>query len=178
MDRQASALGAHETPASAQLSPSREAPPAEVAASAARLVLDTNALLDWWLFEEAAFSGLPQALADGRVRWIACPAMRTELQRVLGRASLARYEPDCERTLAHFDQWAQLCTDPTPSPAPRLRCRDGDDQVFLDLALRESAGWLLTRDRDLLSLARKARWLGLRIATPEIWREAFDGLPA
>ena len=96
--------------------------------------------------------------------------MRTELAHVLGRSSLARYQPDRERTLSQYDQWARGCQHPLPTHSPRLLCRDKDDQVFLDLALQQRADWLLTRDRDLLCLARKARTLGLRIATPEVWR--------
>ncbi len=138
------------------------------------LVLDTNAVLDWLVFGEAAFADLVTRLASGRVRWLSCPGMRTELAHVLGRACLARYQPDCERTLSHYDQWAQPCQDPPGDRAPRLRCRDEDDQLFLDLALRERAAWLLTRDRDLLCLARKALPLGLRVTTPEVWRAAID----
>lgn len=138
---------------------------------AVRIVLDTNALLDWWVFEEPAFAALPAALASGSLLWLASPAMRRELAHVLGRTALARYQPGRERTLADFDRWVQLCPDPVPSPAPSLRCRDGDDQIFIDLALRERAQWLVTRDRDLLSLARKALAIGLRIAVPEVWHD-------
>jgi predicted nucleic acid-binding protein len=51
---------------------------------------------------------------------------------------------------------------------PRLRCRDADDQVFIDLALVHRARWLLTRDKALLALARRARPLGTEILRP--WR--------
>ena len=133
------------------------------------IVLDTNASLDWLLFGEEAFAGLADALAGGEVRCLSCAAMRTELKHVLGRASLARYQPDCERTLSRYDRCTITLPDPHADHAPPLRCRDEDDQVFLDLALRERATWLLTRDRDLLCLARKARPLGLSIALPEVW---------
>jgi predicted nucleic acid-binding protein len=48
-------------------------------------------------------------------------------------------------------------------------CRDPLDQKFLDLAVSVRAGWLITRDRDLLKLARKTRRQGLLIVTPECW---------
>ena len=48
-------------------------------------------------------------------------------------------------------------------------CRDPLDQKFLDLAVSTQAGWLITRDRDLLKLARKTRRQGLFIVTPERW---------
>src|SRR5690606_15469334 len=52
-------------------------------------------------------------------------------------------------------------------PAADLTCRDPDDQVFLDLALHRGVGWLLSRDRQLLALRRRALARGLRILRPE-----------
>ena len=50
----------------------------------------------------------------------------------------------------------------------RLDCRDPDDQRFVDLAVAQSARYLLTRDRALLALARGARKrFGLLIIQPE-----------
>jgi predicted nucleic acid-binding protein len=42
------------------------------------------------------------------------------------------------------------------SRAPR--CRDADDQKFLDLAFAGEADFLVTGDRDLLSLAEEVRF--------------------
>jgi uncharacterized protein len=157
-----------------QARPLKDAPDASNAPHPETIVLDTNAVLDWLVFRETALDDLTSRLADARVRWLSCPAMRTELMRVLQRPCLVRYDPDSERTLAQYDQWASVCVNPQTSGAPRLRCRDEDDQVFLDLALRERAGWLLTRDRDLLCLARKTLPLGLKITRPEVWRAGID----
>ena len=50
------------------------------------------------------------------------------------------------------------------------RCRDPDDQKFLDLATRVRARWLLSRDDHLLVLAKRARRDGLfAILTPSEW---------
>ena len=50
------------------------------------------------------------------------------------------------------------------------RCRDPDDQKFLDLAASSGARWLLSRDDHLLSLARRTRRDGLfEIVTPQAW---------
>jgi hypothetical protein len=43
--------------------------------------------------------------------------------------------------------------------------------MFIDLAL-QLGGALLSRDRAVLKLARRARALGLTIATPEVWTGA------
>jgi predicted nucleic acid-binding protein len=52
----------------------------------------------------------------------------------------------------------------------RLRCTDPDDQKFIDAAI-VSAQWLISRDRAVLKLARRAAALGLRIVTPERWAD-------
>jgi hypothetical protein len=46
--------------------------------------------------------------------------------------------------------------------------------MFIDLALSQGARWLLSRDRALLKLARKAAVSGLLIQTPEAWRPELD----
>jgi uncharacterized protein len=135
------------------------------------VVLDTNTVLDWLVFRDAAAAPLCAALQAGALRWLACQAMREELARTLGYRSLARWKPDSERVLSCFDTFAELHPQPPPSP-PALRCSDPDDQVFLDLALAHGAPWLLTHDRALLRLARRARALGLCITPPGRWLPA------
>jgi predicted nucleic acid-binding protein len=60
---------------------------------------------------------------------------------------------------------------PLPMRAPRtpaLLCRDPDDQKFLELALATDARFLVTRDRALLDLARRAQEQhGLAILRPD-----------
>lgn len=130
------------------------------------MVLDTNTVLDWLVFKDASMAPVVAALHDGTLRWLACPEMRTELVRTLAYRTLARWLPDTEYVLATFDRYADLL--PAPPPAPQhMRCSDPDDQVFLDLALANRAKWLLTHDRALLRLARRARPLGLLIVTPK-----------
>jgi predicted nucleic acid-binding protein len=124
------------------------------------LVLDTNVLLALWLFHDPALEPLRQALASGRVRWRATPAMLEELALVLSRPYPARFRPGPE--LSSPPAWL---SDEPAAPAP-WRCRDLADQKFLDLA------WALqlplwSRDRDLLSLRRRGAARGLHIETPE-----------
>ncbi len=132
------------------------------------VVLDTNTVLDWLVFRDPEVGALAAALTAGTLRWLACPSMRRELERVLGYASLARWNPDRERVLASFDTYADMVAEP-PAPATWLRCTDPDDQVFIDLALSAQAQWLISHDRALLKLARRARTRGLRIVSPAQW---------
>jgi predicted nucleic acid-binding protein len=135
----------------------------------ARLVLDTNVVLDWLVFKDPRLGALAAALEHGTVAWSACPRMRSELVRTLTYPALASWKPDSERTLAFFDRLAMLTPDPENRQAGALLCSDPDDQVFIELALSQQASWLLTRDRALLKLKRRAAAHGLQIAPPEIW---------
>lgn len=134
------------------------------------VVLDSNVVFDWLVFGQPGVQPVVTALTSGRLRWLATPAMLDELAHVLGRGVLARWQPDAAVLLATCARWAQPCAVPAPQgEAGRLRCRDADDQKFIDLALAERASWLLSRDRAVLALARRARRLGLGILTPEAW---------
>ena len=132
------------------------------------MVLDTNTVLDWLVFRDAAMAPVVAALEAGNLQWLACMAMRDELARTLAYRSLVKWAPDSVHALASFDRHALML--PTPPPAPQhLRCSDPDDQVFLDLALTHHAHWLLTHDRALLRLARRVRPLGLSVVAPRNW---------
>lgn len=136
-----------------------------------RVVLDTNTVLDCLVFRDPAAGVLATALATGAVRWMACPSMPRELERVLGYGRLGRWTPNSECVLASFDAYACMVAEP-PAPSPGPRCTDPDDQVFIDLALAERARWLVSRDRAVLKLERHARARGLRIVPPARWRTA------
>jgi len=138
------------------------------------VVLDTNVALDWLVFRDPRVAALVAAIQGRQVRWVACASMRRELAHMLAHRTLSSWTPDRERALASFDALAALHDEPPPT---RLRCRDADDQVFIDLAIASGARWLVTHDRALLKLARRARSLGLAVLAPPAWR-ACDSLDA
>ena len=136
-------------------------------------VLDTNVVLDWLLFGNPQYAELQQALTSAALRWVATVEMRDELTHVLASGRLDRWSPDLPLL---GSQWDKHCVEvPTPPPAShatRLRCTDADDQKFIDLALACGARWLLSRDRAVLKLARRAQARGLTIQTPGAWAAA------
>lgn len=132
-------------------------------------MLDTNTVLDWLVFRDPSAALFSEAVCSGAVRWLACARMREELSRTLAYPSISKWKPDSEHMLSIFDQHAALLPEPHAGPL-NLRCSDPDDQVFLDLALAHSAAWLLSHDRALLRLARRARAVGLNIVKPGEWR--------
>jgi uncharacterized protein len=131
-------------------------------------VLDTNVVLDWLLFADTQAQPLAQAIEGRQLRWISTAAMRDELAEVLRRPPLCDHIGNSERVLQTFDRLADRVD--AAAPAPRyLRCRDGDDQKFLDLALAHHATWLLTRDKALLELRRRTLPMGPQILTLAQW---------
>jgi uncharacterized protein len=132
------------------------------------VVVDTNVALDWLVFADPGIQTLRRAVEAGDVTWWTCAAVRAELARMLCHRDLHRWAPDAARQLALHDRIARLA--PAPAPAPTgMRCRDSDDQVFIELALAQRARWLVTRDRAVLALARRAAPHGLQIVTPRRW---------
>lgn len=123
------------------------------------VVLDTNWVLDVWLFNDPLTHAWQQALQRGEVRWLACAAMRVELERVLTyplvqRGLLAR-NVAATAVLQAFDQHATLLP---PAPPCPVRCRDADDQIFIDLAVQHQAT-LLSKDRAVLTLGPRLQLL-------------------
>jgi predicted nucleic acid-binding protein len=130
------------------------------------VILDTNALLDWRVFKDPAALPLAQALDERRLRWLASPAMATEWGHVWPRSVFARWLPDPALTTTVYAH-AEMVDEPPRGP---LRCKDPDDQVFIDLALHAGATWLFTKDAALLKLASRARQrTGLRVLSLQTW---------
>ena len=89
------------------------------------VVIDTNCVLDLWVFRDQGASGLLRDLVSGRCRWHASVAMRDELRRVLAypliAARLEATRQTAEQILALFDTYA-LIEEAAPAPCP-VRCR-------------------------------------------------------
>jgi len=151
-------------------SPSPAGLPHNPPAPVALIVLDTNVVLDWFVFQNPSSGPFAAAIERGQVRWVATQGMRDELAHVLGRGLAARRDTEPALVLARWDSFAELFVAPARLPGPGLlHCTDPDDQQFLDLARVVGARWLLSRDRAVLRLARPAARLNLRITVPERW---------
>ncbi len=128
------------------------------------LVLDTNIVLDLLLFQNPQVQGLQQALARGEMRWLATVPMRAELVRVLAYPKiavvLARQAHCVAPLLAQWDAGVSLVA---VAPRCAVRCRDPDDQMFIDLAVAHRAQ-LLSKDALVLRLAKRLLPLGVVVS--------------
>ncbi|MEK8053588.1 putative toxin-antitoxin system toxin component, PIN family [Ideonella sp. DXS22W] len=137
---------------------------------AVNAVIDTNVVLDWLLFDDPAVRPLADAVQQGQLVWLCTQAMLDELAHVLQRRPFdARWTVAPDAILAQARRHAQL-VEATPPPGPALVCRDADDQKFIDLALAQRATWLISRDRALLALARRALPRGVQVLPPARWQ--------
>lgn len=151
--------------AAALLAPTLDDPDARPA-----VVIDTQVVMDWLVFRDARVGALTAAVTSGQLRWLVAPPMRDEIRHVLGRGIAASYAPDLAFIESQFDAHAVAVEAAPAQPlAGRLVCRDPDDQKFIDLALARGARWLISRDKALLALAKRARPRGLLILKPELW---------
>lgn len=133
------------------------------------LILDSNTLFDWLVFAEPAACTVGAAVEAGTVRWLCSEPLWAEWVYTLARPIAARWEPARQLALANLAdtrRWPTFASQPAPAA---LRCRDGDDQKFLDLALAHPGSALLTRDKALLRLTRRAATQGVRIASAATW---------
>ena len=131
-----------------------------------RLVLDTNIWLDWLLFQDASVARLKAAVAAGRAEIFIDAAGEAELARVLAY-DLGKHSIDAEKQAACLAECRRIATplrdiliDKTGLP----RCADPADQGFLEAAAAARADYLVTKDRELLALAR--RKLAFQIVRP------------
>jgi putative PIN family toxin of toxin-antitoxin system len=129
----------------------------------ASAVFDTNVLLDFWVFEDPRAEPLRAAVEGGTIRALRSGPLVDELSDVLSRP---KFGVSNERRCTILRLWDRLATPVEAVFAAPLACSDPADQKFLDLAHTAHADWLVTKDKALLKLARRAQLLGLQIVDP------------
>ncbi|MBB4846221.1 putative PIN family toxin of toxin-antitoxin system [Paucibacter oligotrophus] len=142
--------------------------PSPAANPAPLVVIDTQVVMDWLVFNDVRVQILVEAISNAQLRWVGQAAMLDEILHVLGRGVAASYAPNLEQVREGFAKHCQM-VEQAPPRVIRLICRDPDDQMFIDLAVAAQARWLISRDRAVLALAKRARAFGVEILTPEAW---------
>ena len=130
-------------------------------ASVEPIVIDTNIILDLFVFGDPATVPLRQQLDAGELGWVATQPMRDELERVLAYPQIVTrmdfYGRSAAEVLGHFDRLVRRVE---VAPKTTATCKDADDQKFIDLAVAHGAR-LLSKDRAVLCMKKRLLALGV-----------------
>lgn len=140
------------------------------AANPVRLVLDTNVVIDWLVFDDPFMNPLREGVTAGTIAVLTHAPAVDELKRVL---SYRQFKLDGARQREIFAQYqasAQPFAMPPTFTLKNLllpggfpRCRDRDDEHFLALAFHARADALVSRDNAVYGLRGRAAKFGLTI---------------
>jgi len=129
-----------------------------------RVVLDANVLVSAALARDPAAPSVRafDALVDGRIQAVGCPALLGEVAAVLGRDRIRRYLSvnEARRFVTDLAGVMTLAADP-PTPYPAV-CRDSGDDYLVALARAAVVDALVSGDRDLIELED----IGVAVITP------------
>ena len=125
------------------------------------VVIDTNIVLDMWVFDDPRSRPLHEALQSGGLRWLASAEMREELLRVLAYPHLVARQAlrgvSATEVLVQFDRHAERVASAERAP---YVCNDADDQKFIDLAVAHQAT-LISKDKEVLRMKNRLARLGV-----------------
>ena len=135
------------------------------------IVIDSQSLFDWMVFHNPACARWEATLEGQDWEWIFTSEMKAEFDFVAAKGFGARWPVDATAAASLWARHGRQVDAPPPlGAASRLHCTDADDQKFIDLAIGVGAHTLVTRDKALLRLARKALDRhGVRVCRPETW---------
>lgn len=135
-----------------------------------RLVLDTNVVIDWLVFDDPFMNPLRHGVRDAHIQVLTHPPAIDELKRVLGYRQLkldpSRQQDIFEGYMAQttvLTMPAGFSTRQLMLPGGFPRCRDRDDEPFLALAFHAKADVLASRDNAVYGLKSRAAKFGLTI---------------
>lgn len=134
--------------------------------SASRVVLDSNVLLSALVFAGGTLGRFRSLWTSGKILPCASKGTVQKLIRLLANAKFKLNSKDQESLLADYLPFVQIVDAALNTETASLPvCRDPYDQMFLELAHKSKADFLVTGDQDLLVLANTPN-LPFRIVKP------------
>lgn len=120
-----------------------------------RVVLDTNVLLDLYVFNDPRTEALKTDIESNALDLLTCNQAMAELADVLIRPKFKLTTERCQEILAHWQANARSVPDSEIQIAP-WRCKDKADQIFLDLAWTFRPCTLISKDLQVLKFSKRA----------------------
>jgi putative PIN family toxin of toxin-antitoxin system len=114
------------------------------------VVFDTNSVVAALLFEHGRLSWLREHWRRDDVAVLVSRPTVEELIRVLAYPKFALDRSEIDALLADYLPFTESVVVAPQARAPK--CRDKDDQMFVDLAIQGHADALVTGDRALLAM--------------------------
>jgi len=128
------------------------------------VILDTNILLDIFVFNDFRAIHLKQRLIDGQIDALATPKTMEEFADVISRPLFCLEQASQENILQQWRNLGRPIADEALINAP-WHCQDPDDQVFLNLAYTAKPCLLISKDNEVLKLANQAAKEGVIITS-------------
>lgn len=135
-----------------------------------QLVLDTNVVIDWLVFDHEYLKRFRDAVSAGDIVVLTHDLALAEFERVLSYPELKLPMERRVDALARYRTHGRVTTMPEgfalgawQLPAGFPSCRDRDDDLFLALTHHSQAAALVTRDKALLKMRKRMRKRGMKI---------------
>ena len=119
------------------------------------VVLDTNILLDIFVFNDERAASLKEAIVGRSIQVVASQKTFEEFADVISRPLFKLDEKTQAGILAQWKSIARQHDDSNLAPAP-WQCKDADDQIFLDLTYQLRPAILISKDNAVLQIASRA----------------------
>lgn len=126
-----------------------------------KIVVDTNQYLSVFVFRGELMKLVFELVIDDKIDLYISPALKDEVSQKLDYFGVSK---QVKNEVMSFIEILGILVAPTIKIA---ECRDSEDNFLLELAETVKADYLITRDKDLLSLP-DSRWKITRILTPEV----------
>lgn len=119
------------------------------------VILDTNILLDIFVFDDQRAHPLRAALINQEFDAPVTQDTLDELADVISRPQFSLDKIQQVDILLQWQNWSRLVESSDLQVAP-WKCKDRDDQVFINLAYSYKPSTLISKDKLVLKLAKRA----------------------
>lgn len=123
-------------------------------------ILDTNILLDLWVFHDPHVEAILKALESHQIRLIGHVETFCEFADVISRTMFKLTSDEQNALLMRWLKTAEVVTEPLSNAR---FCKDTDDDKFFELAVMSGARFLVSKDKKVLKARGKAKKFGIEV---------------